>query len=68
MYLPYFVQEFEAKKKVVGILAHVWSKSPNYHKIMPSQPICDDLGATNALGHGKGHLRSHDISNRRLFC
>ena len=24
MYLPYFGQDLESKKKVVGILAHVW--------------------------------------------
>ena len=25
MYLPYFGQDLESKKKVFGILAHVWS-------------------------------------------
>ena len=27
MYPPYFDQDLESKKKVVGILAHVWSRS-----------------------------------------
>ena len=27
MYLPYFGQDLESKKKVVGILAHVWLRA-----------------------------------------
>ena len=27
MYLPYFGQDLESKKKVVGILAHVWGRA-----------------------------------------
>ena len=26
MYLPYFDQDLESKKRVVGILVHVWSR------------------------------------------
>ena len=69
MYLPYFGQDLESKKKVIGILAHVWSEHKPSTSHLTSR-VCYGCGvATLTLCHSNsGAADQHTVSETGVVC